>query len=184
LIQQLGGCMEPPLCLPQPVLDSEACATLTRYLDDQANAHRRHQANASNTDDLILLLSLDELTALIGKNKLDSAVQAWRTSVRENFDTIKLRRVAATGHCAPFHTDYSKRTMQIALTDDSEYDGGRLVFATASGFVVPSRPRGSATIHGAGHVHGVSTLTRGVRYGLFFCNEDQKKAETASGCTA
>ena len=131
-----------------------------------------------------LSLSLDELTALIGQSKLESAVQVWRTSSQEDFDVIKLRRVAATGHCAPFHTDYAKRTMQIALTDDSEYDGGRLVFATASGFLVPSRPRGSATIHGTGHVHGVSTLTCGVRYGLFFCNERQKKANTATARTA
>jgi hypothetical protein len=57
--------------------------------------------------------------------------------------------------------------MQIALNSDEEYDGGRLVFATSEGFVVPERRAGSATIHTCALAHGVTALTRGVRYGLF-----------------
>jgi hypothetical protein len=57
--------------------------------------------------------------------------------------------------------------MQIALNSDEEYDGGRLVFATSEGFVVPKRRAGSATIHTCSLAHGVTALTRGVRYGLF-----------------
>jgi hypothetical protein len=57
--------------------------------------------------------------------------------------------------------------MQVALNSDEEYDGGRLVFATSEGFVVPARCTGSATIHTCSVAHGVTALTRGVRYGLF-----------------
>jgi hypothetical protein len=57
--------------------------------------------------------------------------------------------------------------MQVALNSDEEYDGGRLVFATSEGFVVPDRCTGSATIHTCSVAHGVTALTRGVRYGLF-----------------
>jgi hypothetical protein len=60
--------------------------------------------------------------------------------------------------------------MQIALNDDSEYDGGRLVFATSEGFLIPRRPAGSATIHTHEVVHGVTALRSGVRYGLFLCD--------------
>lgn len=60
--------------------------------------------------------------------------------------------------------------MQVALNDESEYDGGRLVFITSKGFLVPSRPAGSATIHTNEIVHGVTSLRSGVRYGLFFCD--------------
>ena len=91
-------------------------------------------------------------------------------------DTIKLRRVAADdgddGQCVGFHCD-SKRTMQVALNGDDEYGGGKLTFATADGFVQPARPRGTATTHANSLVHGVSTLTRGVRYGLFLCDTKQ-----------
>ena len=69
-----------------------------------------------------------------------------------------------------FHSDFSRRTMQISLHGDSEYAGGRLVFATRAGFVVPSRPAGSACIHTYKSAHGVTTMLSGVRYGLFFCD--------------
>jgi hypothetical protein len=105
------------------------------------------------------------------------------------WDTIKLRRVEAkedadAGHDsssnssrgggAPFvhfHTDFSRRTMQVALNGEEEYEGGRLVFATGSaGFVRPSRPAGSATIHSGSIAHGVTALVSGVRYSLFLCD--------------
>lgn len=87
--------------------------------------------------------------------------------------------------------------MQIALNDDSEYHGGCLVFVAPTscsrtagsrtpfsteekeleleevtektGFVVPRRAAGSATVHTHSCVHGVTALTAGVRYGLFLC---------------
>ena len=61
--------------------------------------------------------------------------------------------------------------MQIALNDETEYEGGRLVFATASfGFDQPSRPAGSAVIHTDRVAHGVTALRSGVRYSLFLCD--------------
>ena len=67
--------------------------------------------------------------------------------------------------------------MQVALNDDSEYAGGRLVFATRNGFIVPRRPAGSATIHTNDIVHGVTALHSGVRYGLFFCDTQSGECE-------
>jgi hypothetical protein len=81
--------------------------------------------------------------------------------------------LGAGGKSVPFHTDFSRRTMQVALNGDDEYEGGRLVFATKDGFVVPSRRAGSFTIHDCRSVHGVTGLVRGVRYGLFFCDTTQ-----------
>jgi predicted 2-oxoglutarate/Fe(II)-dependent dioxygenase YbiX len=56
----------------------------------------------------------------------------------------------------------------VALNDESEYEGGRLVYATDEGLVCPSRRAGSATLHNSFIAHGVSLHTRGVRYSLFF----------------
>ena len=116
--------------------------------------------------DLRLSLTESALEQLIGAASLERL----RVAFGGLFDTIKLRRVAAIGQCVAFHCDYSKRTMQVALNGDDEYDGGRLTFATADGFLQPARPRGSATTHTNSLVHGVSTLARGVRYGLFLCD--------------
>ena len=56
----------------------------------------------------------------------------------------------------------------MAVNDEREYEGGRLVFATDDGLVWPSRRAGSVTVHDKTIAHGVSLHTRGVRYGLFF----------------
>jgi hypothetical protein len=66
--------------------------------------------------------------------------------------------------------------MQVPLNDqDSDYEGGQLVWAVEGHLEVPSRPAGSATIHTAGVVHGVTAITRGVRYGLFLCELPPQK---------
>jgi hypothetical protein len=59
---------------------------------------------------------------------------------------------------------------QVALNDDDEYVGGKLVFATSSGFVTPPRPAGGVTVHTHRTVHGVTALVSGVRYSLYLCN--------------
>ena len=67
--------------------------------------------------------------------------------------------------------------MQVALNDESEYEGGRLVYATDEGLVWPSRKAGSATLQNSSIAHGVSLHTRGLRYSLFFL---QAPASTGS----
>jgi len=67
-----------------------------------------------------------------------------------------------------FHLDHSPKTMQVALNDEGEYEGGRLVYVTEAGLELPLRKVGSATLHDNSVAHGVSELTAGVRYGLFF----------------
>ena len=62
----------------------------------------------------------------------------------------------------------SKRTLQVALNGDDEYEGGRLVFATNGTLIAPERSEGTVTIHQNDIAHGVSLLESGIRYGLFF----------------
>jgi len=67
-----------------------------------------------------------------------------------------------------FHTDCAIKTLQAPLNGDNEYEGGKLVYATAgAGLQYPPRPAGSATLHDNTIAHGVTALTSGVRYGLF-----------------
>lgn len=67
-----------------------------------------------------------------------------------------------------FHTDVSQKTMQVALNDETEYEGGRLLFVSKEGLNAPKRMTGTVTIHDNTIVHGVTLLESGVRYGLFF----------------
>eukprot|EP00900_Chrysochromulina_parva_P001217 jgi/Chrpa1/11096/Chrysochromulina_OHIO_Genome00022610-RA len=162
LIALLGGSPDEQPCIRHDeLLDATACSALVRTLDEHAAACPPAEAL-----DIRLSLTDEALESLIGMAQLERL----RTAFGSPYDTIKLRRVAATNQCVPFHCDYSKRTMQVALNAEHEYGGGKLTFATAHGFVQPARPRGSATTHVNSLVHGVSTLTHGVRYGLFLCD--------------
>jgi ubiquitin len=162
LIALLGGSPDEQPCIRHDeLLDAAACTALVRTLDE-------HAAGCPPAEALDIRLSLTDeaLESLIGMAQLERL----RTAFGSPYDTIKLRRVAAANQCVPFHCDYSKRTMQVALNAEHEYGGGKLTFATALGFMQPARPRGSATTHVNSLVHGVSTLTHGVRYGLFLCD--------------
>jgi ubiquitin C len=154
------------------ILSNVQCAALIDLIDER---HIQRPA-----DDLRITLTKDQLVAAVGEASFADleAVFGGPTT----YDTIRMRRVVGDslggtgGKSVPFHTDFARRTMQVALNGDDEYEGGRLVFATKDGFVVPSRPVGSITIHDRRSVHGVTGLVRGARYGLFLCDTTQKTA--------
>jgi len=126
-------------------------------------------------EDLQVELFLGELEDMVGKEAVASLVAIFDGRV----DQVKIRRVEASGerHVINFHTDFSLRTMQVALNGEEGYDGGRLVYATEKGIMQPPRPAGSATIHDNSIPHGVSEMVRGTRYGLFFLMIDPKFAK-------
>jgi hypothetical protein len=129
LMQQLGGdpaarpCSQPDRVLLAP----EQRRVLTSLLDDL------HAAAASKNPDVRATLTARRLKALLGAEAVRDLAAAFGEC--HVYDTFKLRRVEALGSaglCVPFHTDYSMRTLHVALNDESEYTGGRLVFATGS----------------------------------------------------
>jgi hypothetical protein len=67
-----------------------------------------------------------------------------------------------------FDGNYACQTVQLALNDDTEYEGGRLCFFTkAKGVEVLQRNAGDITKHCSKVLHGVTPLTKGTRYSLF-----------------
>lgn len=79
-----------------------------------------------------------------------------------------MRRCCAHGKFINFHTDHSRKTLQVAPNDDTEYKGGRLVYLCGGKLQKLERLAGSITIHEHEIVHGVTKLESGIRYGLFF----------------
>ena len=121
------------------------------------------------------MLTEAELVALIGSQAM-AGLRAVAGFPIE-FNSIRLRRCRAAGQCINFHTDHALKTMQVALNSKEDYDGGALVFANGSGLHVAPRPVGSATIHAADILHGVTEMHSGVRCGLFFLVEPLGRAE-------
>ena len=58
--------------------------------------------------------------------------------------------------------------MQISLNNDSEYKGGKLIYASEGKLHIPKLSFGTITVHDNRIVHAVTSLKSGVRYGLFF----------------
>ena len=109
IVLRLGGSLDAePKVVVEPVLDASACAALTTYLDEHAAARETGAA-----PDLRLTLGEAELEALIGQQACAAVVAAFGAP----FDAIRLRRAEASAplpQCVAFHTDFSKRTMQVA----------------------------------------------------------------------
>ena len=108
---------------------------------------------------------------------------------------IALRRTEGpVDGCIGFHCDNSaKYTIQIALNDDSEYDGGKLCFVTPATespstggiplkLTVPKRYAGSITGHKFNVLHAVTKLHRGVRYSLFVVDRQNGPGEKDVDC--
>ena len=74
-----------------------------------------------------------------------------------------------TNACINFHCDgeYATSTTQIALNDESEYEGGRLCYFSNDKLTVLSRDPGSLSHHPPKVLHGVTALVRGTRKSLF-----------------
>lgn len=127
--------------------------SLLRHLplpDENDTEHKEHK----------LELSLDEVRETLGSSGFFADL------MREGpFDKCYLRRVWAGQ--LPWHTDTASfRTLQLPLNND--YQGGELVFATQSGFVV--REKGFVTVHDYDACHSVRAVTGGVRDSLFLCD--------------
>ena len=157
------------------VLSMPQCAALRAVLG------RYHHIAAEATEDLELDFRLElsgpELVAAVGADAAAAVVRSAAPLLATNgvaapeSPRFVLRRTAATPQggadevaCIPFHTDAVHALASITLADESEYDGGRLVFVSADGRVrVPPRPAGSAVVLDASMTHAVTPLRRGCR---------------------
>ena len=115
-------------------------------------------------EDLKITITRNRLCEMIGED----AIAELEALFGQDYSEIVIRRCQAHGKFINFHTDVSRKTLQLTLNSDTEYEGGRLVFATDGKLVIPERLAGTVTIHHNDIVHGVSLLKSGVRYGLFF----------------
>ena len=137
-----------------------------------ARVEQARQVEPAVGADFKLRLEMSELRELVD-NSSGEVDRLIKLLGQPSCCKVWLRRTeAAPGQVIAFHRDVSRRTLQVPLNNPAEYDGGRLVFASAAGELLATpRRAGSATLHDSSVVHGVTELTRGVRYALFLLNE-------------
>jgi predicted 2-oxoglutarate/Fe(II)-dependent dioxygenase YbiX len=73
------------------------------------------------------------------------------------------------------HTDASDYTVNVALADDDQHEGGRLAMLHSGALHAAARAEGEATVHRWSVAHGVTAVTRGTRFSLilFFFHRRQ-----------
>ena len=64
------------------------------------------------------------------------------------------------------HADVASVTVNVALSSDDEYPGGRLLGVYDGGVRAIRRKAGDATVHPSSLLHGVSRMDVGERYTL------------------
>lgn len=161
LIESLGASLDSGFIhLDEELVTSQERSSLISYTE----------SHFDGSPDFKLYLSKSELIGLIGEGRVEELSQR----MEDDFSDIVLRRVEDHGNAINFHTDYARRTMQIILSDESDYSGCDLVFATGQGFQQPRRKAGTATIHDYTVLHGVTEMKSGVRYSLFFLRNDSQ----------
>ena len=65
-----------------------------------------------------------------------------------------------------FHFDAAAMTVNVALSPKGSHEGGELLAVFGNGVRHVARDEGEATAHSSSLLHGVSRITRGVRYSL------------------
>jgi uncharacterized protein (TIGR02466 family) len=154
-------------------LDAAACAELRAHAD----AHMTSVV-PDTVDDLPeyqVNLSLDGLSDLIGAERaatllaLPESVGAPPVAAPSGYERISIfLRVYSqdTRRYIPFHADLCDYTVNIALNDDTELEGGRLLALDGATLRSLEREAGTAIVHAGNLVHGVTRIERGIRHSL------------------
>jgi hypothetical protein len=96
----------------------------------------------------------------------DAAAAAAVEAMGELRECFVRRYSTDTRPWIPFHTDAYEITVNVALSADNGHGGGRLLGAHGGKICALERAEGDATVHSSKLLHGVSAMTRGVRYSL------------------
>lgn len=153
-------------------LDSNSCAALRAAVDEQ---HDHERDTVDGAEDLQLNLTSDDLAALVGSDQVEAILAAGRTLDAQRggkprelpiVEAFIRRYEPTTRPWHPFHQDRAAITVNVALSDDDDHGGGRLLGLFDDGARCFERDAGDATVHLSRIVHGVTRMTHGTRHAL------------------
>ena len=79
------------------------------------------------------------------------------------------------------HPDSAAITVNVALSDDAEHTGGRLVGLYDGRIQTLERAEGEAVVHTSALIHGVTRMSEGVRYSLILFFTDAAAGSEEAG---
>jgi len=159
-----------PQCINVPMLNENECKKLKAFVNsriiddgiDDTDGCPDYQVNISEQK-LERLLSPETMQRI---KRLPLKLESNAPSKFERIGVFIRMYKPDTRPWMPFHIDNNKYTVNIALNDDREYEGGNLVALFGNRVQKLERTRGMATCHKGSCVHGVTTMSSGTRYSL------------------
>lgn len=95
---------------------------------------------------------------------------------------IFARRYSSQGRpWFPLHPDSAAITVNVALSDDAEHRGGRLIGLYDGRIQTIERAEGEAVVHTSALIHGVTRMSKGVRYSLILFFTDAAAGSEEAG---
>jgi hypothetical protein len=158
----LGSGNAVPSFLPK-LLTSVQCSTLIEFVNSCWGMMCRR---GSSSIDFKLEISPAELAMLVGD------VSAALLRLGGESSRVIVRRVIADGRLIPFHRDKVSSSVIVALSPETAYEGGCLLYVDGDHLVRAPRSPGDACILTHEVVHGVTPLTAGARHTLIVFSDD------------
>lgn len=176
-VQEIRRFASDPSSLPEPMAERfQFMSAMLNVAQCQAlleHTARAYHSEAAAVRDYKLDLSSTLLAQLIGHSASLAVVTMCGSLLSDDqrLDAavsprlILRRRAAAPAERVPFHRDFSLAVVHVNLNVD--FTGGQLLLALGDSLMRPEREVGCAMGHNCAVVHGVTRITRGVRYSLF-----------------
>ena len=135
---------------------------MTSAVPDSVDDLPEYQVNLT-PDGLRNLLGPERAEALF---RMPEAIGAPRGEAPEQIDIFLRKYSPQTRPYITFHADTCDYTVNIALSEDSGNEGGKLLALYDGALKDVPRLTGTAVLHAGNLVHGVSRIERGTRYSL------------------
>jgi hypothetical protein len=144
------------------VVSVDSCSSLCRAIDAKSPGPARGDSKQDWTEDEVRqCVTPKEWSRL--KSTLESHGMA-------DFSSVKARRWTSDlnnpKNGINVHLDHHAKVLQLALNDD--FEGGELFYQDAQRRCAPRREVGTCIIHDNTVAHGVTPVTIGSRYALYF----------------
>jgi hypothetical protein len=172
------------------VLDADTLDILSRFVE-HVWRRQKNESQHQQRKDMRMVIPAESFVYILERcvlpvdrryaETLVRTLQKLHTGRQNGSTKLAFRRTEGPTHaCINFHCDgpYATSTVQIALNDENDYSGGRLVFYnSAKGLYIPRRLKGSMTRHRPNILHAVTPVLEGVRKSLFIVDRSNGLGE-------
>ncbi len=148
------------------ILRNHICNHITSVVPDSVDDLPEYQVNI-NSEQLTELLDENTTNKLLNLPKYLHQQTKLRTGHEKLQLNMFLRMYSPTTRSyIAFHSDICRYTSVIALNNQDDFHGGRFVMLADNQLQFIPWQTGKALLHSGNLIHGVSRLTKGVRYSL------------------